>query len=413
MNLGDRLRRCLLIVTADLALAAFPVFAQDTSPETPAKPEPESGQAAQPPDQNRGEISESIAENTQTALSLKHLLLGQNWHFFGRVEGEAATYSGTIFDGEDGAEIRRLRVGLAGVLSDRLSYKGEFDLADKTMSLSDLYLKLDTSSVGTLTIGNQRVAQNLSAMSGSLSQLFMEFPLPVTTFSLSRRLGVSQDYFGERGGVHAMAFSRDPNNDAGKHGFSIRGFFNPAREHDGVAHLGFSAVREKMDRDGRYSTRPESHVTEVSLVDTGPYSDLLYQNIFGLEVAGATGSMSGRIEAFKSTWERAGGRKNEFYGGYVEVGYFLTRQTFNYRQGRFFRPDLEGSHAWEIGGRISWVDLDDRDIRGGEQVNLGLAVNYYASQSLRFQTNLLRLRTKGVSDHDRSWLLQARVQFNW
>ena len=250
-------------------------------------------------------------------------------------------------------------------------------------------------------------------MTGSLSQLFMEFPLPVSTFSLARRLGASQDYYGERGGIHGMLFTRDPNNDAGKYGWAIRGFFNPARRDSGVAHIGFSAIREKMDKEARYRTRPESHVTDIRLVDTGLFEDVQYQEILGIEAAGASGSISGRIEAFKSRWLREGDRKNEFHGAYMEVGYFLTGQRFRYRHGRFVRPEMGGSRAWEIGARLSWIDLDDRDVQGGEQLNLGLALNYYPRQNLRFQTNLIRVRTKNVEQHDRSWILQLRAQFNW
>ena len=360
------------------------------------------------------QASEAVFENMQTALSLKRLLLGRDFLFFGRVEGEAAVYTDDVFDGENGAQIRRLRVGLAGVLSDQLTYKGEVDLTDKTATLSDIYLKWDSPRIGSLTVGNQRVTQNLSAMTGSLSQLFMEFPLPVTTFSLARRLGVSHDYYAKRWGGHAMFFTRDPNNEAGDRGWAARAILNPARAGGGVAHVGFSIVREKMDREARYRTRPESNVTDVRLVDTGTFYDVDYQNIFGLEIAGATGSFSGRIEALKSTWERFGDVKNEFYGAYLELGYFLTGEQFNYQKGRFLRPNIaDGSPAWEVGARVSWVDLNDDDIRGGEQVNVGAALNFYPSRRLRFQTNVIYATTDEIAGDVRSLIIQARIQFNW
>ena len=360
------------------------------------------------------QASEAVSENMQTAISFKRLLLGRDFLFFGRVEGEVAFYSDDVFDGEDGAQIRRLRVGMAGVLSDQLTYKGEIDLTDKTANLSDFYLKWDSSRLGSLTVGNQRVTQNLSAMTGALSQLFMEFPLPVTTFSLARRLGVSYDYYATRWGGHSMIFTRDPNNEAGDRGWATRAILNPTRASGGVAHIGFSIVREKMDHEARYWSRPESAVTDVRLVDTGQYYDVEYQNIFGLEIAGASGSLSGRIEALKSTWERFGDVKNDFYGAYLELGYFLTGERFNYQRGRFLRPRIEdGSRAWEIGARISWVDLNDDDIRGGEQINIGAALNYYFNQGLRFQTNVIYATTDEVAGDVSSLILQTRVQFNW
>jgi phosphate-selective porin OprO/OprP len=366
------------------------------------------------PEENREVLSGEIAENTQTALSLKRLLLGRSYIFFGRIEGDGAIYSGDAFEGENGGEIRRFRVGIAGVLSDHLSYKGELDLTDKSTTVSDFYLKLDTLLLGSLTIGNQFVSQNLSAMTGSLSLLFMEDPLPVTTFSLSRRLSVGQDYHADRWGGHGMIFFRDPNNDAGDKGWAMRAYINPTRKSSGISHMGFSAVREKMSDEARYRTRPESHVTDIRLVDTGQFQDVDYQNILGLEVAGAVGSFTGRMEAFKSTWDRTGGVKNDFYGAYMELGYFLTGQSFNYRQGKFVRPKLgDGTHAWEIGFRASWVDLNDKEIQGGEQFNLGLALNYYLKQNFRIQSNLLHIDSESTAGNENSWIIQARIQYNW
>ena len=358
--------------------------------------------------------SEEVAENVQTALSLKRMLLGRSYLFFGRVEGEAAIYSDGIFDGENGAQIRRLRVGLAGVLSDNLTYKGELDLTDKTTTLSDTYLKWDTPRAGSLTLGIQRVTQNLSAMTGGLSQLFMEFPLPITTFSLARRIGLSYDQFSPKWGGHAMLFGADPNNDAGDRGWAIRAIFTPERQNAHVTHFGLSLVREKMDGEARYRTRPESDVTDIRLVDTGQFYDVDYQNIAGFEFAGARGSFSGSIEVLKSWWERTGGVKNDFYGAYLELGYFLTGQGFNYQRGRFLRPEIAaGAHAWEVGVRASWVDLNDNDVQGGKQRNLGLAVNRYFSRRLRLQGNLLHAKTDKVAGNISSWIVQGRVQFNW
>ena len=328
-----------------------------------AEPDPND---AELPQENREEISQSIAENTQTAGDLKRLLLGRSYTFFGRIEGDAALYGDDVFDGENGAEIRRFRVGVAGVLTDHWSYKVDLDLTDKTATISDVYLKLDTNRLGSLTIGNQRVTQNLSAMTGTLSQIFMERPLPVTTFSLGRRLGLSHDVHGNRWIVHGILFGADPNNDAGDRGWAVRGVFNPTRKAGGVAHLGFSFVREKMDREARYRTRPESHVTDIRLVDTGEFNDIDYQNILGLEVAGARGSFTGRIEAFKAVWERLDNSKDDFKGAYLEFGWFPTGQGFNYQRGRFVRPrfDVE-TRAVELGFRASWVDLNDTNVRGG------------------------------------------------
>jgi len=366
------------------------------------------------PRENRQLISEDVLENTQNALTLKRLLLGRSYTFFGKVEPEYAAYFDGNLKDEDGFEIRRLSAGIVGVLSDTLSYKGEFDLTDSADTFSDFYLQWDSSRFGSLTIGNQRVAQNLSSMTGAFSLLFMERPLPVTTFSIRRRLAIGQDLYFRKFGVHAVIFSKDPNNNAGKRGVSIRVITNPVRSDNGVAHVGFSLVREEMDREARYRTLPESHVTDIRLVDTGLYDDVEYQNILGVEVAGARGAISVRIEAFASRWEREGSLENDFYGAYIEIGHFLTGQDFRYQDGKFVRPRFEkGSKAWEVGIRASWVDLNDQDIRGGEQKNLGLALNFYPRRNFRAMFNVIYYDAERDDGDEEGWIAQTRVQFNW
>ena len=246
----------------------------------------------------RRDISSMMADDTQDARTLKRLLLGRNYVFFGPVEVDGAVYSGDIPSSENDVDLRRLRVGVAGIspVHDRLSYKAEVDLTDGTNNLSDLYLQLDLKNAGSFRFGNQRVSQNLSAMTGSLSQLFMERPLPVTTLSLARRPAVSYDVSRRHYSAHGMFFTRDPNNDAGKYGWAVRLIGNPVKRIGKLGHVGVSFVSEKMDREARYRTRPESNVTDMRLVDTDLYNDVKYQNTAGLEFAGGSNSYSTRVE---------------------------------------------------------------------------------------------------------------------
>lgn len=364
--------------------------------------------------ENRMAVSTEIAENTQDASLLRHLLGGRQLVFFGRLEGDYAEYGVEVLEDDSGGEVRRFRVGLAGLVpwNDNLSYKFELDLTDASSSLSSAYLRLDTRRPGAVTIGNQDVTQNLSANTGSLSQLFMEAPLPATAFSLRKRLAISYDWFGQKSGAHAMVFGKDPNNDIGHRGVAARVFYNPYRSGDGIWHVGGSYVWEKIDGTVRLASRPESHVTDLRLVDTGKFDNVKTQTHYSLELAGATGAVTGRGEIFQTTWKRQDGSRNRFIGAYWEVGYFFTGQSFRYRQGKFIRPDLLGQGAaWELGLRVSWVDLNDGDVPGGEQRNAGVALNYYPRPDLRFMLNLIQVNSE-VTGGDGP-LAQVRAQLNW
>ena len=122
----------------------------------------------------RQEITVDIAENTQNAFTLRTLLLGRNYVFFGRAGVEYAIYSGDIPSSENGGELRRLRFGIAGLatFTDQVSYKAEFDLTDGTNNFSDLYVQWDSQKYGSLRVGNQRVSQNLSAISAPEERFF-------------------------------------------------------------------------------------------------------------------------------------------------------------------------------------------------------------------------------------------------
>jgi phosphate-selective porin OprO/OprP len=371
--------------------------------------------SAEPTEAVQNEVGTEIAEGTLSAITLKELLLGRNYVFFGRAELDYAVYSGDIPSSDSGGKLRRLRLGITGLSPwfDQLSYKAEFDLTDGTNKFSDLYIQFDSEEYGSLRVGNQKVSQNLSAMTSSLSLLFMERPLPVSTFSRARRLAVSYDLNRGRWALHGMYFSIDPSNNAGKSGWAARFITQPIRGLKHIGHVGFSLVHEKIDREARYRTRPESNVTDLRLVDTGSFNDVKYQNTVGFELAGGRNTYSTRLELFRSDWERDAGRSNHFYGAYWEAGHFLTGQNFNYKNGKFVRPILEpGFRAWEIGLRVSWVDLNSRDANGGEQLNFGAALNYYRPPDLRFMVNLLRFKIDSVAGGDQGWILQARVQYN-
>jgi phosphate-selective porin OprO and OprP len=110
--------------------------------------------------------------------------------------------------------------------------------------------------------------------------------------------------------------------------------------------------------------------------------------------------------------QRQGGSRNRFAGAYLEGGYFLTGEPFRYRDGKFLRPALaQGKGAWELAYRWSWVDLDDGEVQGGEQRNLGLALNYYPAPQARGQLNLIQVNSERPGGD--GLLFQARLQLNW
>ena len=112
-----------------------------------------------------------------------------------------------------------------------------------------------------------------------------------------------------------------------------------------------------------------------------------------------------------------GGGGLDFFGGYAEVSYFPTgeRRPYSRRSGRFgrvvpqrgFRPLAGAWGAVQLAARLSYVDLNERDIRGGREIDLTLGINWHLLGTLGLMGNYVHGHVYGQGDID---LFQARFQ---
>jgi phosphate-selective porin OprO/OprP len=311
--------------------------------------------------------------------------------------------------------MRRFRVGLAGHVRfwPGWNYKVELDLTDGENTLSDAYLSWRFKKWGTIRIGNQRVAQTLSGQTSTLSTSFMERPLPVLAFGLQRRLGLGWDTHLKKLGANITVFAGDPNESVGSEGWAARAYFNPTRDQFQVIHVGASIMQLSSEQDARLRARPESHVTNIRLVDTGIWPDVNVGSALGLELAGARGPLTFKSEFYSTEWSRQNFNNPKFKGWYGEASWFLTGENALYRDGKFIRPDISGDNgAWQVAFRFSTVNLNDEDVRGGTQKNLSFGVNWYSITHWRFMANLIKVKADdGPYGKQNPWIVQARVQY--
>jgi phosphate-selective porin OprO/OprP len=372
---------------------------------------------------NRGTVlldtSDRVMEISRAPLTYIQenvpFLTNRNIIFFGRLELDGAYYSSGALKDDSGFSVRRFRLGLAGRVKiwPGWNYKLEFDLTDRENSLSDAYLSWRSEKWGTFRIGNQKVAQTLSGQTSTLTETFMERPLPVLAFTLQRRLGLGWDTHLRNLGANITAFFGDPNEGVGSQGWAARGYFNPSKGQGHVFHVGGSIMQLSSDADAQFRARPESHVSNIRLVDTGIWSDVGTSSAIGLELAGSRGPVTIQSEFYRTEWARSDGDNPRFKGWYAEASWFLTGEMARYHDGRFIRPTILGDRgAWEVAFRFSTIDLIDEDVQGGTQRNLSFGVNWYSRIHWRFMANLIKVRAKdGPFGEQNPWIAQVRAQY--
>jgi phosphate-selective porin OprO/OprP len=172
----------------------------------------------------------------------------------------------------------------------------------------------------------------------------------------------------------------------------------------------------------RYRSRPEARFADF-LVDTGDIDAGRIQ-LFGVEALGMSGPLHVQAEAVLSNVQQTEFGDLDLWGFYVEAGWFITGEHRSYDPGlggfsrmvpkTEYRGGLGGlfrkqkGGALEVNGRFSMVDLDDRELRGGELKNLSVGLNWYLSSSSIVKLNYIN---SSVEDRGRVNIVVLRYQY--
>jgi phosphate-selective porin OprO and OprP len=107
-----------------------------------------------------------------------------------------------------------------------------------------------------------------------------------------------------------------------------------------------------------------------------------------------------------------------FHGGYVEALYFLTgeHQEYDKREGVFGRvvpknnyhlrqcDDCRAFGAWQVGARFSYLDLNDKAIRGGQVYDWTFGLNWFFNPNMKCQFNYILEHRDGPQGVARGWI---------
>ncbi|NOX70861.1 MAG: hypothetical protein GXP15_16900 [Gammaproteobacteria bacterium] len=359
---------------------------------------------------------ESDASSDESATAFN------DWRIRGRLQIDGARYSGDNSLFIDDIQVRRARLAFAGKLMAGFSVKLEYELGDNTLKPKGMYLRKKLGENGRLTVGHFKLPVSLQTATSSLDNTFMERSLPnlgATGFRLGAMASTYGDSWSVSSGVTGGRLSDQYEISREGVGFFARGVFNPVRSGRRLWHLGLSSEFRRYGAGDsvRLRTRPESDVTGVRLVDTGRMRDLEQSFRYTAEVAWKRNSLQVQAEYMRLLATRLNGSSDlDFAGWYAQAGWFITGESrrYNRRRGRFRRTRPEHAYgAWEVAVRYSTIDLNSFDVLGGEETNRSIALNWYATDSLRFSLNYIDAvaRRNAADPEENVSIIQARFQF--
>jgi phosphate-selective porin OprO and OprP len=308
---------------------------------------------------------------------------------------------------------RRIRLGAEGTIPGGFGYKAEMDFANGSVGFGDVVLTYSPKDRPySFTLGNHESLDGLEQITSSRYISFLERSAFNEAFINTRRLGLSSTLVNKAGDLrfsaglfaaHSIDSSVDNDGWIG----AARAVYSP-KLGDNQLHLGLNyqyrnfqsnngatvnsggAGLPSTNQQARYRARPFSQTTDVRFVDTGNFAAESDQ-IVGVEAAGIFKSLhvTGEAQYLKANAYGRGATFSDandffptasflvpdgdpsFWGGYLEVGYFLTGETRGYRNGlwdrtKVLKPFSKGGWgAFQINGRIDYLDLDSGKLKRG------------------------------------------------
>ena len=336
----------------------------------------------------------------------------------------------------DGFNNRRARLGMDGSIDEHWDGRVEINVAEGSVSAADFRLRRSLGP-GRLWLGQYKVPQGLNQLTSSNDYTFMERSSVSNIIPDSRRIGIAYEQTGDELGFKTMFFGRSLGDDEGEDeddaytgdqpkGYAVRGVYAPfltASRHNEAPrlHLGASLVYEDQDEPHElgFSDRPElrdGDGGDTRLLEVDGVPDVTDTTKLGLEAAYIAGPLSAEAEYLTVSMNRDNGDEPTFSGWHVQGSYVLTGESRTYSTGGFGGVTPSGSGgAWELAARYSHMDLNDSGFTGGEQNNVTLGINYYASSNLRFMGNVVfaDVKDRNGEPDESPTLVGFRAQYNW
>lgn len=365
--------------------------------------------------QKAADAAKKAADAKKPTVKWSGQLQADQWWF-----NQDAANKAQFGDIENGADFRRARIAMLGDYGPT-EYRIEMDFAQSGRpTFLDVYGGLkDLPGIGRIRVGHFFEPFSLERLTSNRFQTYMERSQVDQAFAPVRNLGVgaSNTVGEEEDGTWALGLFRansnvwgDDQGDRFESAITGRVTMLPWYEDEGrnLLHLGFAgSYRFADNQQVRFAVEPEARLgAQVPIIpffaDTGTIVANTYQ-LLGWEAAWVRGPFSLQSEATVTPVDSTYYGSLLFYGWYVDASYFLTGEYRPYRK-EFaifdrvepLRPFLKygsgecvefGPGAWQIGTRLSQVNLNSGAIQGGKQTDLTVALNWYLNPYTRVSFN--------------------------
>lgn len=351
--------------------------------------------------------AESAAKASGTEIAWKGApeLKGKGgWSFKprGRLQYDAGIVAAPDSTGRPdgfGNELRRGRLGVQGTVPGGFGYKFEVDFDGTDVAITDAIVTYEDGDLE-LQFGQHNNFQGLEELTSSLFTSHLERAAFTDAFGFQRRIGASASYeAGDilvQGGIFTDAIPDLPNSNWGSSGRIV---YAP-KLGDTRLHLGASVHYNELGPAStvRYRQRPAVGFTDERFINTGTFG-ASSETGYGAEFALVRGPLHAAGEAYWQHASRPGALADPtFFGGYAEVGLFLTPgDTRGYKGGKFDRvkPRKEvgegGIGAIQLNLRYDRLDLTDGTIIGGTQDGLLASLVWTPTDYTRFMIGYAHL----------------------
>ncbi len=293
---------------------------------------------------------------------------------------------------------------MSGDIPGGFGYKFEVDFAGDEVAVTDAIITYDDGPL-TLTVGQHNSFQSLEELTSSRWSSFMERAAFTDAFGFERRLGVSAEIdVTDTVIVQAGVFTDNIADLPGDTWSADARIVASPKVGDTQLHFGGSVhYTDVPDGDTvRYRQRPLVHFTSERFINTGNIGAASEFGA-GLEAGVIRGPFHAVGEAFWQTANRPDAlmQDADFFGGYAEVGMFLTQgDSRGYKGGKFDRtrpanPVNEGGMgAFQINARYDYLDLTDTGagIIGGTQSGYFASLVWVPTDYTRLTFNYGRLQ---------------------